>query len=234
MAARRCVLFFARSPRAETRTKKLAGAEPFFAAAAERVAEAARQAGFDLLVASGGPPPKVEARRAVAQRGRGFAERLRNAFADAHALGYEQIVAVPGDVPGLDPALLAQAATALDEGRIVLGPSPDGGVYLLGLAGEDWASALEGVRWQTSAVFRDLLSHARNSGVEVLRVLADVDRLRDLDRIAREGGVDPGLVRLIRTIRRRPALRPCAHEGPRRRAPGLGVEPLRGPPCPPA
>ena len=234
MAARRCVLLFARSPRAETRTKRLAGAEPFFAAAAERVAEAARCAGFDLLVVGGGQPPKLEPRRSVPQRGRGFAERLRNAFADARALGYEHIVAVPGDVPGLDPALLTQAAAALDEGHIVLGPSPDGGVYLLGLAGEDWASALEGVRWQTGAVFKDLLSHARTSGVEVLRPLADVDRQRDLDRIALEGGVDADLVRLIRAIRRRPVLRPHAHEGPRRTAPGFGVEPLRGPPSPPA
>lgn len=230
MAARRCVLLFARSPRAEARQKKLAGAEAIFRAAAERVADAAGRAGFDLLVVGGDPPPNVDPRRAVPQRGRGFAERLKNAFADARALGYEQIVAVPGDVPGLDQSLLTQAATALDEGRVVLGPSPDGGVYLLGLAGDDWASVLEGVRWQTGGVFRDLLSRPRAFGVEVLRPLSDVDRPRDLDRVAREGGAGADLVRLIRAIRRRPVLVPRDYDGPRQSTPGLGVEPLRGPP----
>lgn len=215
-APRRCVLLFSRSPRAETRSKRLAGAEPLFAAAAEQVARAAGDAGFDLLL--------------LPQRGRGFAERLGNAFADARAEGYDQIVVVPGDVPGLDAALLAETALALDEGRAVLGPCPDGGVYLLGLVGEGWARALEDVRWRTTHVFEDLLFRTRASGPRVLRPLADVDRRRDLDRVVRENGLDRELTRLILALGRRPSLPPPSPLGPPPCWVGRGVELLRGPP----
>jgi 2-phospho-L-lactate guanylyltransferase (CobY/MobA/RfbA family) len=226
------VLFFARAPREEARRKGLAGAEPLFARAARRVAQAAALAGFDLLVVGGGPPLTGEDGRHLPQRGTGFAERLRNAFADARALGYDRIVAVPGDVPGLEAVVLGAAARALDEGRVVLGPSPDGGVYLLGLPRAALAGILFGVPWQTGAVFTDLLTRTRGQGipVRVLHALHDVDRPRDLDRIVRQEALEADLLRLVRHLRRRCApkrSRVVARKGASLRLP---VEPLRGPP----
>ena len=197
----RCVLLFARSPREEARLKGLGGAERLFALAAERVADAAARSGFDLLVVGGALRPAGSHR--LPQRGRGFAERLSNAFADASALGYELVVAVPGDVPGVDATLLAEAGRALEEASIVLGPSPDGGVYLLGCA-PSRVPAFRDVRWQTGGVFSDLCTQASALGlaVRVLRALGDLDRFRDLDRLARQPGLDPLLLLLVREIRR--------------------------------
>ena len=226
----RCVLLFTRSPKAEARTKRLPGAEPLFALAAERVADAALSSGFDLLVVGGADAVRPHAGR-LSQRGRDLGERLANAFADARARGYDAIVAVPGDVPGLDPAHFAAAAAALEAGHLVLGPSPDGGVYLLGLPPGAGASLLEGVRWQTGAVFRDLLLRARHRPVQVLPPLRDLDRPRDLAPLARASGDDPLLVALVRHIRSRPLLG-GGSEAPH--APRLLrslVEPLRGPPA---
>jgi hypothetical protein len=201
-AIRRCVLLFARSPREEARAKGLCGAETLFALAAERVAEAAELCGFDLLVVGGGGPKRTGPGR-LPQRGLGFAERLANAFADAEALGYEQVVVVPGDVPGLDAALLGEARRALDRVGVVLGPSPDGGVFLLGCA-PSLARAFRDVRWQSGAVFADLCAKASGLGlaVRVLRALDDVDRLRDLDRLARRTDLDGILFLLVRELRR--------------------------------
>ena len=200
---RRCVLLFARSPREEARTKRLRGAEGLFALAGERVAEAAARGGFDLLVVGDGGPPKQEGKARLSQRGRGFADRLLNAFADAAALGYTQVVAVPGDVPGLDAAVLAEAGRALEEGGVVLGPSPDGGVYLLGCA-PSLAPAFRDVRWRTGAVFADLRARALGLGLAVraLGALPDVDRCRDLDELARHADHDIALLLLVREIRR--------------------------------
>ena len=186
--------------------KGLGGAERLFALAAERVAAAVARSGFELVVV-GGAPNHAGSHR-LPQRGSGFAERLSNAFADAAALGYEQVVVVPGDVPGLDATVLAQAGRALEEASIVLGPSPDGGVYLLGCA-PCRVPAFCDVRWQTGAVFSDLCAQASGLGltVRVLRALGDVDRLRDLDRLARQGDLDAGLLLLVREIRRRSAPR---------------------------
>lgn len=224
---RRCVLLFARSPQAEARRKRLPGTEKVFVLAAQRVAAAAAAIGFDLVVV-GEAVPKVAGRR-FRQRGRTFAERLENALNDARALGYEQVLAVPGDVPGLGPTYLAEAAAALDRGRVVLGPSPDGGVCLLGLAGPA-EGLLRGVRWQTRAVFDDLMSRA-GGRVLVLSPLADLDTPRGLEALAREAKADPLVRRLLSEIRHAGLVRsPSVAVRPADRA-FLLLDPLRGPPA---
>jgi 2-phospho-L-lactate guanylyltransferase (CobY/MobA/RfbA family) len=132
------------------------------------------------------------------QRGQDFGERLRNAFADAAALGYETIVIVPGDVPGLGLPQLRRAFELLRERPVVLGPSPDGGVYLLGCRGR-YEHVLEGVRWQTAFVLHDLL--ARAGTAPLLPALGDLDSASDLPRLVRAAAADPALVALLRQIR---------------------------------
>jgi 2-phospho-L-lactate guanylyltransferase (CobY/MobA/RfbA family) len=132
-------------------------------------AAAAALPGVDLLVVGpGGTLP---------QRGDGFAERLANAFAAARERGYEQIVAVPTDVPRLGARQLAEAFRRLVATAVVLGPSPDGGAYLIGCRA-DPAPLLAGVRWRTAHAFADLSANA--DGPAVLDPLEDVDRRADL------------------------------------------------------
>jgi uncharacterized protein len=198
----RCVLLFARPAAAEARSKRLAGARRLFDLARRRVAAAVSALpGVSLVVVGpGGDLP---------QRGEGFAERLANAFEDARALGCREIVAVPADVPGLGARQLAEAFRRLHGAPVVLGPSPDGGVYLLGCRVDAAAQAplLAGVRWQTARVFGDLASNAGR--VEVLEPLRDVDHRADLALLLAEGGLDRELAELIaRLLRRGPAAPP--------------------------
>lgn len=149
------------------------------------VAAVASLPGVDLV--SVGEAPTCGARARLPQRGKSFGERLTSAFADARALGYEQIVAVPTDVPELDGAALARAFAALKRNPAVLGPSPDGGVYLIGLRpGRAGVAGLAGVRWQTPFVLGDLESRLRASGISPtqLPALADVDDRGDLVALA--------------------------------------------------
>jgi glycosyltransferase A (GT-A) superfamily protein (DUF2064 family) len=223
-------MLFARAPRAEARAKQVAQAEPLFALASRRVAEAARMLGdVDLLVVcpaaeSGGVSDPAEVR--LVQRGRGFRERLENAFADARALGYGEIVAVPGDVPGLSAAHLAAAFAALRRKPTVFGPSPDGGVYLIGTR-EPVDGLFAGVRWRTRHVLRDLTERA--GGGDLLPALADLDGERDLGRF--EGDRDPAVRAILRAIRR-PVLPHGPGPGPRPRARLLASpDAQRGPPA---
>jgi len=226
LASRRCVMLFARAPRAEARAKRVAQAEPLFALASRRVAQAARaldDVDF-LVVGPGSGRPNGEVR--LAQRGSGFQERLENAFADARALGYGTIVVVPGDVPGLSAARLAAAFAALAGHPTVLGPCPDGGVYLIGTR-EPVDGLFAGVRWRTRHVLGDLTARAR--GLCLLPALADLDGERDLGRFEQDR--DPVLRAVLRAIRR-PVVprRPCA--GPRPRARFLASpDAQRGPPA---
>jgi len=229
-ARSRCVLLFSRAPRAEACAKHVRSAEPLFALAGRRVAEAvAALPGVDLVVV--GPSPGGETLSSptgLAQRGRGFAERLGNAFADARALGYREIVAVPGDLPGLSAAHLAAAFQALADRAIVLGPSPDGGVYLIGTA-EPAEGLLSGVRWRTRHVLADLL--ARAGDARLLERLADLDRPADLARLERQRLPDRELRAVLLAIRR-PVLPRAIPAGGRPRAQLLAPpDAQRGPPA---
>jgi 2-phospho-L-lactate guanylyltransferase (CobY/MobA/RfbA family) len=215
---------FARVPRAEARAKGLVSAEPLFELAARRLAAAVGAlSGVDLLPVGAGPG-------ALAQRGGDFAERLQNALADARPLGYDTIVVVPGDVPGLGFRQLRRAFELLREHPVVLGPSPDGGVYLLGCRGPV-EHVVAGVRWQTGFVLHDLL--ARAGGAPLLPALADLDSASDLPRLVRAAVTDPALVALLRQIRSSGVELPApGEERPVPRLAGTQVAP-RGPPATP-
>ena len=185
-----------------------------FALARRRVvAAAAALPGVALLVVGpGGSLP---------QRGRDFAERLGNAFADARALGYGEIVAVPTDVPRLGVRQLAEAFRRLAAAEVVLGPSPDGGAYLIGCR-IDPALLFLGVRWRTARAFADL---AGNTGLlAVLDPLEDVDRRADLLNLDARG--DRELAALLA------AARPRGPEDVRRAVPAPLVHPLANRPPP--
>ena len=173
----RCILLFARPAGEEARAKSLSRARGVFALARRRVVAAASALpGVDLLIVGPGG--------ALAQRGEGFAERLANAFADARARGYREVVAVPTDVPRLGGRQLAEAFRRLAAAEVVLGPSPDGGAYLIGCRSDPGPLFL-GVRWRTADTFADLAANA--DAPAVLDPLEDVDRRADLRALDVQG-----------------------------------------------
>lgn len=198
MRARRCLLVFSRAPRHEAVAKGLAGATALFEMGLQRVrAAAARLPGVDLIEPS--------------QRGDGFGERLLNAFRDARALGYRDIVAVPCDAPGLGPRQIAAAFAALTRHTVALGPSPDGGVYLIGISDRvDLEDLLGSIRWRTRHVTADLVAKAPRAAL-LGEPIADVDGRADLVALRRTV-LDPILAALVRAILATPghAARPAA------------------------
>ena len=206
------------------------GSGRIFAFSLLRVAEATRALGrVDLILAGDAPAP--EEARVLPQRGNGFGERLKNAFEDARKAGYAEIVAVPGDVPGLSRAQLAAAFRALETRDIVLGPSPDGGVWLIGSrAGTDLSELFERVPWRTAGVFPGLVRNAPDAAL--LDALLDVDRPSDLAALAAEPGVDPALAALLRSLRPVPVL-PTRVRAARKHG-SRPLAPARAPPAPPA
>jgi glycosyltransferase A (GT-A) superfamily protein (DUF2064 family) len=228
----RCVLVFTRTPRGEARAKRIAGAEPLFERLWERTLAVASSLPGVAVVVAGDPGPlplPAGARVVLPQRGDGFGERLENAFADARTLGFQEIVAVGTDSPGLGPGDLAAAFAALREHGAVLGPAADGGVYLIGLRG-DAGPLLSGVHWRTSGVFAQLRAQAPEAAV-LAGTLADLDGRDSLASLLAAPGLDPEIFRLIAALlRSRPVpLRPRDPELPRPTfiAPSL----LRGPPA---
>jgi len=228
MSAFRCVVLFSRSSLNEGALKGMPGRGRIFAFSARRVAEAVQAVdGVDLILAGDGPAPAGA--RLMPQRGDGFHERLENAFADARAAGYTEIVTVPGDVPGIRAAQLEAAFQALETHDAVLGPSVDGGVWLIGLraGARVLPSLFQGVPWRTASVLSSLVRNA--PGAALLDVLLDVDRPSDLWALAAEPGLDPILAALLVSLRHVPAPSERVRRAPGRRP--LRVAPSRAPPA---
>ena len=81
------------------------------------------------------------------------------------------------DTPTLPISLLELAVAALDSAELVLGPSADGGFYLIGARGR--SPELRGIAWSSKDTLRDtLLQNPR--GARVLPPWYDVDRPPDL------------------------------------------------------
>lgn len=151
----------------------------------EAALDAGRDAGCRLAVSS---PAEIEVPADVRrhrQRGRSFGRRLRNAFADTLTRGGGPVVLVGTDVPGLEPEHVRRALTVLDEDpeRVVLGPSPDGGFYLLAAA-RPIDEALAAARWCCRRTLRSLTRALRRQGrrVVLLPARVDLDRRADLER----------------------------------------------------
>lgn len=117
------------------------------------------------------------------QRGADFGEKFSNAFADVYALGYERIIAIGSDCPGLRPADLTTAIHRLESGETVLGPTLNGGVYLLGLHRCDFeCGKFAGLEWQQRGLFQDLLNYFSERPIRFLARRADVNGARQLKK----------------------------------------------------
>ncbi len=118
-----------------------------------------------------------------------FGDTLMQAFAGLLDRGHAGACLINADSPTLPPALLAEAARMLlaPGERVVLGPSTDGGYYLIG-ARRLHADLFEGISWSTAAVFEQTLDRAARIGLDVcvLPVWYDVDDAASLDTLRAE------------------------------------------------
>lgn len=69
----------------------------------------------------------------VNQKGESFGERLANAIEGVYEKGFEKVIAIGNDCPSITSQLLKKVSQQLLEEQLVLGPSLDGGVYLIGI-----------------------------------------------------------------------------------------------------
>ena len=107
----------------------------------------------------------------VAQRDGGFGERLTGAVDDLFALGYGAVCLIDSDSPTLPAASLAAAVRALSlpGDRAVLGPSEDGGYYLIGVK-KAHRRLFEDITWSTEHVARETLERAAGTGLETIQL----------------------------------------------------------------
>jgi len=110
-------------------------------------------------------------------------ERMQAAFLDAFQRGADRAILLGTDIPQIRTDHLEQAFDALAENDLVIGPSTDGGYWLIGL--NHPVDLFDGIKWSTDVVFGQTLALAKEHGLRVktLEPLKDIDTAEDLKQV---------------------------------------------------
>lgn len=144
-----------------------------------------------VLALAGDPtalPPLSRAPDLHAQGEGDLGTRMERALSHALSEGAPWAMVLGADLPGLPATRLAQAARALEQGApAVVGPSDDGGFYLLGVS-RCPPGLLAGLPWSDRFTCRRTLERLRERGLEprLIDGWYDVDELDDLERLRRD------------------------------------------------
>ncbi len=117
------------------------------------------------------------------QQGSDLGQRMRHALESAFAAGYSQALLIGSDIPDLPGRILQQAYEDLESADAVIGPTVDGGYYLIGFKQDTFLpQSFDNIAWSTGSVLTDTVSifklHQRQ--LSVLSRWQDIDRFEDL------------------------------------------------------
>lgn len=141
-----------------------------------------------------------------AQEGDGLGERMNRALREALRDGADRVVVMGSDHPTLPSSFLQQAFRSLDDPpSICVGPTEDGGFYLLGMT-TTYPQLFDGMTYSHSEVFAKTLARAEQTEAEitVLPEWYDVDTPQDLSRmcagLATDGIEAPNTRRMVERL----------------------------------
>lgn len=115
------------------------------------------------------------------QAGKSFGEKYSKAFEELFQQGYDQVISVGNDIPGLTSAHILKAQKELVYSPTVLGPAEDGGDYLIALSKTTFNKAeFADLPWNSNKLHQALKSLAQsqdgqNVNVSQLEYLIDID-----------------------------------------------------------
>ena len=117
----------------------------------------------------------------IDQAGENLGARMRNAVAEAYRLGFGQAVIIGTDIPTLPIGYIQEAFKRLKTCPLVLGPSADGGYYLIGCSGSI-PPIFDGIAWGTGQVLTQTLQRITESHLTaaLLPFWYDVDTAADI------------------------------------------------------
>lgn len=115
------------------------------------------------------------------QSGNDLGERMSGSFSMAFENGFKKAVIIGSDCPDLTSDTIESAIGLLDDYDMVVGPSKDGGYYLLGLK-RYYPDLFSGIEWSSNQVLKSTIQKAVNLDliVKKLPVLNDIDTIEDL------------------------------------------------------
>jgi rSAM/selenodomain-associated transferase 1 len=115
------------------------------------------------------------------QKGADLGERMHHAFDTAFNKGYKKVLIIGSDLFDLTSSIITSAFEALETYDISIGPSLDGGYYLLGMK-KLQPEVFKNKKWGTDSVLEHTLQDLKKQKIKLLKALNDIDTLEDLQQ----------------------------------------------------
>ena len=116
-----------------------------------------------------------------------FGTKFSDTIEKVYAKGYDAVITIGNDSPNLKASHILKAQEALEKNEFVLGPSYDGGFYLMGLQKEFFKkSVFENFSWKTSEVASEIKNYIKEhftAQISLLQYLRDLDSHSDLEAL---------------------------------------------------
>ena len=107
--------------------------------------------------------------------------KMHKAFEEQFDEGYEKIVLIGSDTPHISTQIIQESFSQLNFYDIVLGPSLDGGYYLIAFNKHTFhPEVFNEISWSTQIVLELTLQKLNNKNVYLHKILNDIDILDDL------------------------------------------------------
>ncbi len=119
----------------------------------------------------------------VPQTGSDLGRKMQNAFATCFSEGIRYAVLIGSDSPDLPKRFIEKAFQMLESDGVVIGPSYDGGYYLIGFSSESFfPGVFDEIPWGTENVCEKSVQILGKAGIHVhkLPLWRDIDRPEDI------------------------------------------------------
>lgn len=173
------ILFFSRTAKTEARIKPLASTYRVSMSLADlairSVTDIAKQTNLPLFTIT-----------EKGQRGETFGARFATAFEDIFRLGFERVIAIGNDCLSISKADILHAAHHISENSCVLGPSTDGGAYLIGIHQNFFNyQSFVNICWQSAETFNSIQNYLKtqNCHFTTLATKTDIDTQSDWSKV---------------------------------------------------
>lgn len=123
------------------------------------------------------------------QTGADLGKRMHNAFACCFAEGFRSVVLIGSDSPDLPLEIIEEAFDSLKSYKAVIGPTWDGGYYLIGFSKDSFSEVFfENIVWSTDSVYAETIRRFEQEGISfrVLPKWRDIDTVNDLKALLKD------------------------------------------------
>ena len=118
------------------------------------------------------------------QYGSTFGEKLSNAIQSIFNKGFNNVISIGNDCPNLSEKDILKAANNLEKGITTIGPTVDGGIYLLGINEKSFCfDKFKNLNWQTNTLVSELKNYFSTQSKTFISLdkKGDIDSFTDLN-----------------------------------------------------